>query len=87
MLYKETTAAESFFNASESDSKERGMWAAAKHGSLANSEELSSRETQLGGRERSPAVAFSNCCPLGYLVMATASTKGRLVEAMCHPRV
>lgn len=32
-----------------------------KRDSLANSEDLS-KETQLGSRDRSPAVAFSNCC-------------------------
>lgn len=60
------------------------MWAVAKHDNLANSEEILSKETQLGSRDRSPAVAFSNCCWLGYLAMATGGTKWRLVEDACH---
>lgn len=63
------------------------MWAAAKNNSLTNSEELLSKKTQLGSRDRNPAVVFSNCCWLGYLAMATGSAKLGLMEAVCQPSV
>lgn len=63
------------------------IWAVAKCDRLANSEELLSKETQLGSRDWSPAVAFSNCCWLGHLAIATGSAKQRSVEAMCHQDV